>query len=805
MFKIIWNKTNNLVKLVDSVVDDSLELIPPRIVFAKELKLLGVNKYIFSNRDDSPICWAIERKYYYKGEVIFEAKGGDIYHAPTIIYPKEIKYNYLETIDKRQLKLINENKLKALENEALDFINEQYSLYDGRVDIFTSAFSGGKDSQVVLDLVSKVIPPNKFKAFYTNTGMELPCTFDTVNNTRKILKKKYPDFELISCDSEEDILEQWKKYGPPSRMNRWCCKVRKTALFARSLKDVLQTNKQPRAVVFEGVRADESARREAYNRVGVGVKHINLINCRPIFNWNDTEVYLYMLLISKVPINEGYKIGLTRIGCNICPFASAWSEYFINLIYPEISRPFIKIIEQMATNIGVNGQKNIDYYISSGGWKKNAGGKGLEEDITRLDVIKKEPDYECIIHNPKQDWKVWINTFGKLSMTKISEINYDGLIKVENDIIRVSVSDDKIEGKLFVKMHGTSGKVYLTSFMNKIMMKTAYCERCGVCEAECPTGALVIRKNELSTDTTKCVQCHKCYDVNSYGCIVGSRKRVSEGGAKMAKSLRSSGVDKYSTFGIKNEWFESLMEMGNEWFYNYPGLGPKMIPAAINWFRDARIVDGKDKKLSDLGETIRLFYSKNRFIAWQLLWINLAFGSAVVNCYLLDLINDCVYSKNDMVTLLQYRYPNLSIPTLSNPVGALFNMCDNSPIGCEFDNLEYESYSLKMGVLSKDGTNRKIRKIGSDNISSYSVCYLLYLIAEKENRYSFTVSELYENKELMGPLVVFNLKIESFYIMLRSLTESGLLVAELLGGLDNIKLYNSFKADDLLKVLLKRL
>ena len=57
----------------------------------------------------------------------------------------------------------------------------------------------------------------------------------------------------------------------------------------------------------------------------------------------------------------------------------------------------------------------------------------------------------------------------------------------------------------------------------------------------------------------------------------------------------------------------------------------------------------------------------------------------------------------------------------------------------------------------------------------------------------------------MGPLVVFNLKIESFYIMLRSLTESGLLVAELLGGLDNIKLYNSFKADDLLKVLLKRL
>lgn len=805
MFKVIWNKTNNLVKLVDSIEDERLEIVPPRIVFSKELRLLGIDKYGYSSRDDSPICWAIDRKYYYKGEVIFEAKGGCIYHAPTIVYPKNVSYIYLETIDKRQLKAINKKNLKTLENEALDFINEQYSLYDGRVDIFTSAFSGGKDSQVVLDLVTKVIPPNKFKAFYTNTGMELPCTFDTVENTRKILKRKYPDFELISCDSEEDIVDQWRKYGPPSRMNRWCCKVRKTALFSRTLKDVLKTKKQPRAVVFEGVRADESVRRESYNRVGIGVKHVNLINCRPIFNWNDTEVYLYMLLVSKVPINDGYKAGLTRIGCNICPFASAWSEYFINLLYPEISKPFIEIVEQMAANVGVKGKKNIDNYISSGNWKKNAGGKGLEEDPTRMDVLKKEPDYECVIHNPKQDWKVWINTIGKLSISKISDRNYAGSIKVDNDVIKVSVNENKEDNKLMMRMHGTSGKVYLTSFMNKVMMKTAYCERCGVCEAECPTGALVIRKNQLSIETTKCIHCHKCYDVNSYGCIVGSRKRVSEGGNNMTKSLRSSGVDKYSTFGIKNDWFESLMEMGDKWFYSYPGLGPKMIPAAINWFRDARIVDSKYKKLSELGLTIRQIYSKNRFIAWQLLWINLSFGSAIVNCYLLDLINDFVYSKNDIVTMLQYRYPGLSIPTLSNPVGALFNMCDNSPIGCDFDNMDYENYSLKMGVLSKEGGNRKIRKVGADNISSYSICYLLYLIAEKENRYSFTVSELYKNKELMGPQVVFNLKMEVFHIILRSLTESGLLVAELLGGLDNIKLHDSIKADDLLKVIVGKL
>lgn len=803
MFKVIWNKSNNLVKLVDSVQDDRLEIVPPRIVFAKELRLLGIDKYGFSNRDDSPVCWAINRKYFYKGNVIFEAKGGDIYHPPIIVYPEDYKYIFLETIDKHQLKKINSKQLKNLINEALDFINEQYSLYNGRVDIFSTAFSGGKDSQVVLDLVTKVIPPNKFKAFYTNTGMELPCTFDTVEKTKHILKSRYPDFDLVFCNSEEDVIQQWKKYGPPSRMNRWCCKVRKTSLFARTLKDVLNTKTQPRSVVFEGVRADESAKRETYERVGIGVKHVNLINCRPIFYWNDTEVYLYMLLFSKVPINEGYKSGLTRIGCNICPFASSWSEYFINLLYPEISRPFVRIIEKMAENVGIKGKNGINNYISTGNWKKNAGGKGLDEDNTRMDVIKKEPDYECIIRNPKQDWKIWINTFGDLSISKMPDDTYFGSIKFQEDIAKISAIES--ENKLIIKMHGTTGKVYLTSYMNKVLMKTAYCERCGVCEAECPTGALVVRKNELSIDTTKCIHCHKCYDVNSYGCIVGSRRRVSEGGIKMIKYLRSSGVDKYSTFGIKKEWFESLMDMGDEWFYSYPGLGPKMIPAAINWFRDAKIVDLREKKLSTIGKIIQSIYRKNTFLAWQLLWINVAFGSAVVNCYLQDLINNCEYSKNDIIAMLQYRYPGLSEATLGNPVGALFNMFDNSPMGCKLENIDYENYSIKMGVVFKNGKDRKIKKVGAANISSWAICYLLYMVAEKENRYSFTVSELYSNKELMGPATVFNLQLDNFHIILRSLTESGLLVAELLGGLDNIKLHDNIKTDDLLKIICNKI
>ena len=91
---------------------------------------------------------------------------------------------------------------------------------------------------------------------------------------KEIYGELYPEFKLITCESEFPIIEQWEKYGPPSRMNRWCCKVRKTSLFARTLKDELNTTKQPKCLVFEGVRADESTRREKYDRVGVGVKHV---------------------------------------------------------------------------------------------------------------------------------------------------------------------------------------------------------------------------------------------------------------------------------------------------------------------------------------------------------------------------------------------------------------------------------------------------------------------------------------------------------------------------------------------------
>ncbi|MDD3240423.1 MAG: phosphoadenosine phosphosulfate reductase family protein [Lachnospira sp.] len=799
MFKIKWNYKNNGIILSD-YIEEKDAINSPRPVYVEELKMLGLDQHFVLPKKNVAVCWETDHKYYYCGEVIAETKKGNIYEDPIVTVIDNTTKKILTPIDIELLVKNNMDSLQVAENEAMDFIKHMYESYKTKnISGYVVAFSGGKDSQVILDLVSRVIPASNYRVVFTNTGMELPCTIETVEETRNYYKSKYPEFTLEHAKSNKKAIDLWKNYGPPSRMNRWCCSVLKTALFGRKMKELLKTDAQPKLVVFEGVRNDESARRSSYGRVGEGVKHVNLISCRAILKWNVSEIYLYMFK-NNVKINPAYTMGLTRVGCGVCPFASDWSEYVIRKRYPEVAKEYIGVVEDMARNIGITSQCKIDEYISSGNWKKNAGGKGLIPDDSRMDIITKEPNFECVVQKPKVDWEKWFSTLGEYFLEKIEENYYKGELKFKGSVVKFEVRYG--ENTIRFKAFGTTNKIMLNSMLTKTFTKTAYCELCGVCEVECPTGALTVR-DKVEIARSRCVHCNNCFGVNTKGCIIATRKMMYEGGKTMGTATKTSGVDRYSTFGLREEWLSSFFELLDEWFIeNSRLLGPKQIPAMLNWLREAELVDLKEKKVTELAKILHPVYSSNALLVWQIVWINLSFNSSIANWYVSVTKNDVKYSKTELVELLKEDYPTLKGATLKNPVDALVNTFANSPLGSTD---MYSEDSLKVGLLEKKGVAvTSVQRYGTTKISKIAVAYSLYKNAEVNDMYELTVSDIYE-KGNMGVYNIFNMDSENFLNALRGLTNNEVLSADLLGGLENIHLASEFTAFEVLNRLIKRL
>ena len=223
MFKIKWDLDNNGV-ILSEYIEEKETLNAPRPVYVEELKMLELDKVFNLPEENVPVCWEVDRKYYYNGEMIAETQKGNIYEDPIVLVPEEYKDRTLKTIDIEMLVQKNKESLEVAEDEAMDFIKMRYEEYQKNAAIAgcVVAFSGGKDSQVTLDLVSRVIPHENFKTVFTNTGMELPCTLDLMKITEEYYCKKFPNFKIEQAKSDKSALEMWKSYGPPSRMNRWC-------------------------------------------------------------------------------------------------------------------------------------------------------------------------------------------------------------------------------------------------------------------------------------------------------------------------------------------------------------------------------------------------------------------------------------------------------------------------------------------------------------------------------------------------------------------------------------------------------
>lgn len=843
MFKIVWDKPNNGVRLTLAPPPGEALNVAPRPVFWEELDFLGLDKlgWTYPN-SEAPLLWACDRRYFYKGELVLEVKGGNVFDAPALHICAGYNCLDLIPIDIQILRHLNEDSIFLVEHDAMEFIDTTFKKYrkaskqtkevdflqiaenlskqtkkehvvikedcdsfdimesseaerlgkpqilNSNIEAILVSFSGGKDSQVLLDLVSRVVPSSDFITIYSDTGYELPSSIELYEEVQRYYKSKYPDIKFELAKNHKEVLQYWDEMGSPSNIHRWCCGVMKTAPLYLKLKEIVGKGRQPHVLSFIGTRADESLRRSTYSKIAKDAKHTNVVNVSPILEWSTTEVWLYILLYN-LPFNKAYRKGLGRVGCVSCPFGSDWNDYLCNHIFPETTRPFLQKIESIATR---NGVRDVKDYIRLGNWKIRAGGSGYETK-SDVSVISTSPDFKALLISPKEDIFQWIKTLGKSAIT-IDGNKVDILIKYRDTSYTVKFKIDNTANSILVEVPNIGNDIFFLSHLRRVLNKTTYCVNCELCEVECPTGALIVTPF-VKIDEAKCVHCKKCLDFKDNGCITANSVKKAQGLKMESQKNTKTTINRYNNFGFRHKWLTYYMGHVETFFENNDhGLNvANQLPPFTNWLRDAGIVNPSGKDVTEIGKLLSKKFTEMSSTVWEILWINLNLNSEICAWYSANAEYERQYTKDELEKTLEETLPQYSSSVRKNAFGALQNTFVTSPLGAE----------LMVGIVSKVNNKPIFIRKPHNELSLVATAYSLYRYAEKTGRYSLTVSEFYNPEQKEGIVRQFGIERDAFEQNLRSLEANGnhVLRSELKMGLDNIILREDLQSDDILRLL----
>jgi len=163
------------------------------------------------------------------------------------------------------------------------------------LDGYYIAFSGGKDSVVLLDLVKK--SGVKHTAYYNLTTVDPP-------ELVYFIREHYPD--IITTKPKRSMWDLIR-YNMilPTRIARYCC------------KELKERGGEGR-FVLTGIRWQESIRRRNRGMVESCNKSKFKRYMHPIIDWQTEDIWEY-IRSNKLPYCSLYDEGWKRIGCIGCP------------------------------------------------------------------------------------------------------------------------------------------------------------------------------------------------------------------------------------------------------------------------------------------------------------------------------------------------------------------------------------------------------------------------------------------------------------------------------------------------------
>jgi phosphoadenosine phosphosulfate reductase len=742
------------------------------------MNLLGMNKrWNYPQNDDAPVMWAEAEKYIYRGKVVARAKGGCLYSSPTIIYTEEDgipEGTVLVPVDVHQMVERNKEMIDNLaEDTAKRLYNEAYKKYLNKIDLFYVAFSGGKDSIVALDIAKRTLPHDSFVVVFGDTKMEFSDTYDAVNKVKLQCESEGIKFLIAASDSIPK--DAWKKFGPPSTTNRWCCSVFKTAPQILTLREYLQ-KPDFTGMAIVGVRAEESVARSKYEYISLGEKHKGQYSCNVILDWNSAEIYLYSYSMGLV-LNEAYKKGNRRAGCLICPRAADRNDFMNHYWYENESEKLIDIIRWSYKN-AFSSSERLEQFINNGGWKARKNGRDLVSEINYYDERASDGSYLIKIHNPRADWKEWIKTIGIIE----TALGNDYIISFRGKRHRLSLQILDAGYNVYVPAEDVKDVDFIT-LLKQVFRKSACCVACHECQADCPNGCLSFVNGQVAI-SDKCLHCSNCHKADK-GCLVYKSLERPKGGTSMKKT---ASLNSYSHFSPKIEWIEQYFYYKNDFRTNHT-LGKNMYDFFIPFLHHSGLMDATGfSRTASILDSLGL----SNEATWGIMLVNLA-HTRQVNWVVTTVPFNTVMTKEELALRM---IEDGAKETWTSDVFTSMTRLGDLPFG-----------DIGFGKTTKVKRKAWFERTQWATPISEVVLYSLYKFAEAcGNYHQFTLSYLMDEsieRDGVSPSTIFGLDRNSMIRIINGLAINypDYISASFSFDLDTITLRKENKSEDVLVLL----